>query len=100
MEDKVYKDFRVITEHAVLKERFPLGYEGKFYSQFREEDKVIPGFWTKVHEEDVWVEEATLRKGEFIDVIFIDINGGEVSSTMVHNWTGKSVGELFKNLSK
>lgn len=91
--------YKVIKEHNILKDRFPLGYEGNFYNHCREEDHIIPAHWWG-KDMDKWSEEIILPKGEFLDIVFIDKNGAGVTSTMIYLWTGKPVTDFFQNLSK
>lgn len=94
------KRYKVIEEHPILKERFPLGYERNFYNTYREEEVVIPAYFVETSKKQgYWVKELILPKGEFLDIIFIDIDGAELSSTLIYQWTGKHVGDLFENLS-
>ena len=99
---------KVIKEHPMTKEVFPLGFETTCEAIHTTDDRIIPGFWTDgvvpektkggatiMVRKRIWVADKIIPKGTFKDVLIIGANGGTYSSTWLYNCTGKTLPEFF-----
>jgi hypothetical protein len=92
---------KVIRDHKVINNFFPLGFETVYYKDYTTEDKISKGWVINSKIEGVApiiVPDSLIPKGTFIDCIFIDNEGAERSSNLLYQWTGLSIGEIFEKL--
>jgi hypothetical protein len=89
---------KIIKEHLLTKDIFPLDFETTITQTFHKEKKVFPGFYTEIQKNKVWVPESVINKGDPKDLIIVGKNKLKYSTDVFTNWTGKHFTEFVKKL--
>ncbi len=104
----------VVKEHPMVSKFFPLGFETTYRKVLSEKDEIVEPFYTdyyfmgdeefggkkqvKLQTKKIKVEGKTIPKGNFIDAIFIAVDGTEICGEWFYKMTGRPFAEFFEKI--